>query len=862
MTGRSAWVRLGSIALMAGFVAAACTDSPTGVDTQVSVTITPATSTLASIGEQIQLAAKVDVSGGMQPSVVWITRDVDVAGVGDDGRVRAVGNGQTWIVAVAEAGGMKGSDSAQIVVAQVPVTLRVEKTLDTLTWLGATTRLTAVAMDALGNEVADARPDWSSSDATLASVDSLGVVTARANGQASISASIGDAVAFVSLAVAQQVADVTVTPGAVAISVGATQQFSAEARDAGGTLVSNVNFLWVSANANVAVVDTTGLATGTGVGAVTITAVGRGEPGNAVLTVGSTPATPTQVAFSVQPSASTAGQALSPAIEVEVRDASGNRVPTARNAVTLAISTNPGSGTLSGTKTVTAVNGIASFSGLWIDKAAPGYTLSATASGLSTGTSSSFTVNPGAPTKLAFGTQPGNVQGYVPFAPTVTATIADAFGNTVTAATNAVTVDFGVNVWKSVFSSGSMLFGTKTVNAVSGVATFPNLRVDKPGPGYALSASAAGLTPGSSNPFAVNLTVQQVRAAKMGSHTCAVTSGGPYCWGSGSSGQLGDSTGTFPQDSVPGVVRRGLTFTQIAAGGNHSCGLTAAGVAYCWGNNGNGQLGNNTTTRTDSPVPVSGGLTFSSLSAGIAHTCGLVGTIAYCWGYDGNGQLGDNAALADRLVPTLVAGGLSWASVRPAGYHTCGVTTGGDAYCWGADFYGQLGNDSTLADQPTPVVVYGAKTWTQVDGGYYHTCGVDASGAGWCWGRNFDGRLGADTVAVPRNSSQPTPRAVFGGLTWSTIQVGWFGSCGLTSVGSAYCWGYNYDGQLGSGAFDAGFPLRVAVSGGLTFSSLSVGGDHTCGRVGTAVWCWGAGYNGQLGNGSSARQNTPVQIVQ
>ncbi|MDH5199010.1 MAG: RCC1 repeat-containing protein, partial [Gemmatimonadota bacterium] len=124
------------------------------------------------------------------------------------------------------------------------------------------------------------------------------------------------------------------------------------------------------------------------------------------------------------------------------------------------------------------------------------------------------------------------------------------------------------------------------------------------------------------------------------------------------------------------------------------------------------------------------------------------------------------------------------------------------------------------------------------------------------------GRLGADTLAVPVNSSQPTPRAVFGGLTWSTIQTGWDFTCGLTTSGTAYCWGYNGDGNLGDGTFDQS-PLRKAVNGGLTFATLSVGGYHTCGRVGaSAVWCWGGGYDGQLGNGERFRRNEPVQIVQ
>jgi alpha-tubulin suppressor-like RCC1 family protein len=861
MRGRSAWVRLGVVTATAGIVVLGCKDGPTNVGTEITVAVSPELSTLASFGEQVQLSAKVGVTSGTAPSPVWVTRNVDVAAVGDDGRVRAVGNGETWIVALVETDGLKASDSARVVVSQVPVAAHIEKTLDTLTWLGQNTRLTAVATDALGNEIAGAAFAWSSSDSSMARVDTTGMVTALDNGQATISASAGGAIASVALAVAQQVSTVTVAPTSMTIAVGATQQFAATAKDAGGTTVTGIKFLWVSANANVAVVDTTGLATGTGVGPVTVTALGRGEPGNAVLTVGASPTTPTQLAFTVQPSTTTAGQSLSPAVEVEIRDVSGILVTGARDLVTLAIGTNPGGGTLAGTKTVAAVNGIASFSGLWIDKAAAGYTLAATSGSLTGATSGGFTINPGTPSKLAFGQQPTDAAGNTAFAPPVTVTIIDAYGNVATAATNAVTVTFGVNIWKSVFSPGAFLGGTKTASAVNGVATFSNLKVDKPGSGYTLTSTAAGLTDASSNPFAINLAVQSVSAAKIGSHTCAVTSGGTYCWGNGGDGELGDGSGTFSSDSVARVVTGGINFAQVSAGGSHTCALTSAGVAYCWGYNGYGQLGDNTTTRSDTPVAVAvtGGMTFSSISAGGSHTCGVSGTSLYCWGYDGVGQLGDDAALADKHVPTLVAG--SWASVSAGGYHTCARTTGGDLYCWGYDSYGQLGNDASLTNSPTPVVVAGGQTWTSVDASYYHTCAVNASGAGYCWGYNY-GRLGADTTTYPVNVTRPTPIPVFGSLTWSTIKTGWGHSCGITTTGDAYCWGNsNGSGQLGNGTYDPS-PLRVGVSGGLTFSSITAGSDHTCGRVGSAVWCWGYNGYGQLGDGSRLSKNVPVQIVQ
>jgi alpha-tubulin suppressor-like RCC1 family protein len=659
----------------------------------------------------------------------------------------------------------------------------------------------------------------------------------------------------------QIVKRVTVTPTSATIARGATQQYSATGYDTTDAPIPNVRFFWVSSNQNVAVVDSTGLVTGMGGGTATITAVGQGEPGNAVVTVTGAPlGAPTQLAFGVQPSTTTAGAALSPAVDVEVRDANGNLVTGARNTVTLAIANNPGGATLTGTKTVNANGGVARFTGLSLDKAASGYTLTATSASLTPATSVAFAINPGAPSKLAFGTQPTDVEGSVAMAPAVTATVQDAFGNVATGATNAVTVGFGVNIWKSVFSPGAMLGGTKTVNAVGGVATFSNLRVDKPGNGYTLAAAAAGLTPGTSDPFRVSLTAQSLAAASMGDHTCAVTAGGTYCWGYNGYGQLG--LGTTESDSVASAVVGGVTFAQVVGGGGHTCGLTGAGAAYCWGNNASGQLGNNSTTPSASPVAVSGGLTFSSLAAGYRHTCGVVGTALYCWGYDAYGQLGDDATLAQKLVPTTVAGGQSWSAVTAGYLHTCGRTTGNDAYCWGYDGYGQLGNDASFTDQPTPVLVAGGQTWSSLSAGGYHSCGVTASGVGWCWGNNWYGKLGADTLVVAENAHQGVPVTVFGSLTWSTIRTGWDHTCGLTTAGGAYCWGYGYEGQLGDGTSDGYKRVRTLVLGGHTFASLSVGGNHACGRAGTTVWCWGYGYGGQLGDGARVPRNEPVQIVQ
>ena len=208
---------------------------------------------------------------------------------------------------------------------------------------------------------------------------------------------------------------------------------------------------------------------------------------------------PAQLAFAVQPGNTAAGAAIAPAVTVRVLDADGNPVTTATNAVTLAIDSNPGGGTLSGTVTKNAVNGVATFNDLSIEKAGAGYTLRAAATGLTAATSSAFTISAGAAAQLAFGIQPTNTPLGDPITPAVTVSVRDAFGNPVSNATNAVTLALAVN------PGGAALAGTKTRTAVGGTATFDNLSLDKMGAGYALRATATGLTSATSAPFDVTM---------------------------------------------------------------------------------------------------------------------------------------------------------------------------------------------------------------------------------------------------------------------------------------------------------------------------------------------------------------------
>ncbi len=365
-------------------------------------------------------------------------------------------------------------------------------------------------------------------------------------------------------------------------------------------------------------------------------------------------------------------------------------------------------------------------------------------------------------------------------------------------------------------------------------------------------------------------------------HTCGLTlSGAAYCWGSGNSGQLGH--GDTANSNIPVAVAApsdglALTFSSISAGGGHTCGVTSSGAAYCWGNGNSGQLGHGETEASSLPVAVvapNGGskLTFSSISAGRAHTCGLTSSgAAYCWGYDG--QLRHGGTPDYPTIPVAVAaptgGNVTFSKISAGGFHTCGMTSGGAAYCWGSGEYGQLGHGQTDASS-IPVAVSAPSgdptlTFSSISAGGRSTCGLVSSGAAYCWGYGDDGQLGhADTAA----SSIPIAVAAPSGdraLIFSKISAGTVNTCGVTLSGAAYCWGDGEYGQLGRGDTEASTaPASVSAStdGNVNFSSITVGGFHTCGLTSNgSAYCWGSGNAGQLGNGGAADSSTPVVVHQ
>jgi len=312
-------------------------------------------------------------------------------------------------------------------------------------------------------------------------------------------------------------------------------------------------------------------------------------------------------------------------------------------------------------------------------------------------------------------------------------------------------------------------------------------------------------------------------------HTCAIVDGGgvpegsAFCWGEGMEGQLG--IGQMARAAEPVPVSGGHVFAFIAAGENSSCALTAAGEPYCWGNNDGGQLGDGTTVDRIVPVPVNTALVFRALALGGQLNCGLTndGT-AYCWG-----RIGTTVV----RTPAQVSGGLRFAELTAGGGgFVCGRTSDGRAYCWGSSY--------TWAG-PTPTATKGDVRFSQISASSYHVCGVAVpDGLGYCWGRLDTRPLGS---AIPEGT-RDTPIVIPGALLYRNVAAGGDFTCGVTPSGS-FCVGATH---LSNAAGST--PTPIPAEDRHRFETIVGGSFHGCAiDTNGGAWCWGRNFEGQVGAG-------------
>jgi len=288
-------------------------------------------------------------------------------------------------------------------------------------------------------------------------------------------------------------------------------------------------------------------------------------------------------------------------------------------------------------------------------------------------------------------------------------------------------------------------------------------------------------------------------------------------------------------------------FSKVAPGFSHTCAIDNQLSAFCWGLNDQSQLATEDTLPVFTPQAVPTALTWNEIGAGGLHTCGLTSGAGavYCWGLGfQTGLDGDSTQVA--LTPTMVAGG-PWESVSVGGYHNCALMADQTAWCWGDEFEGRLGN-GTLTPTATPTPVNGGLSWTRLSAGHFHTCGITPTGEAYCWGRGTEGQLGDGGIG-----DQTSPVMVAGGNTWASISAGRFHTCGISTSGEAFCWGEGGGSQLGNGS-SANQTSPVKVAGGHQWIDITAGQVHTCGVDAlNKLYCWGMGGFIGLGVFGSSR---------
>lgn len=319
-------------------------------------------------------------------------------------------------------------------------------------------------------------------------------------------------------------------------------------------------------------------------------------------------------------------------------------------------------------------------------------------------------------------------------------------------------------------------------------------------------------------------------------------------------------------------IGMGPALSLVAVGAEHTCAAALLSEVWCWGANGEGQLGVGTTTaRSPRPVRASavGGLRGSIpifMVAGRAHTCALSlggrDIAVHCWGANNEGQLGDGST-TDRSRPVEVATGV--VGVAAGHEHTCVLTREQTVSCWGRNDVGQLGTGTAGDSESSPQPVPGLTGIVDIAADDNNTCAVDDSGKAWCWGSDTHGQLGDGGGSSGTPEASPVAVATTGVSSgFVQIDVGHRHVCALVESAAVYCWGSDSAGQLGNGDSTAD-PSRpsVVTAGGRQFVAVHAGGDSTCATsTQGAGYCWGDNGTGQLGTGDRTGHDVPAAVDQ
>lgn len=791
------------------------------------VKISPSSLSL-ELDQREQLNVTLTNSRGEQlsgRSVSWQSSASDIVSVDADGQLTAHQIGSAEISATSE----EKSDEITVTVENIirsfqvtPAELSVEVT--------DVDFLSAVAKNIRGDEIPDVDVNWSSSEPLRVAVDQDGSVMGVAGGSATITARAQGFEDTSEVTVEDPVRSVQIDSHQPTLEITRTMQLSAQLEDKGGNPITGRPIQWTSSKPEVAQVnESTGKITATGAGQATITAEAELGADDTTITVEAPP-----YSLSISPDPVSISVGNSETLTAAVLDRAGNTLSghsiswesDTPNIVSVTPASDPTQATITalagGSATITA------------SLQSSGSALSADLT-VSTGPPvASVELNP--PTVALFPAE--NAQ--------FDADLKDSNHNAI---------------------SGRSITWAVDDTAVATVDSDGLITAHSPG-----TTQLRATSEGQEGSAQIDVLRWEYISARQG-YSCGVTSDGSgYCWGGNTiGGALGDGTyDSGPEETDlnhdadrdrPTAVDTSVKFQLINAGFFHTCGLSTAGKAYCWGNTSSGRLGNGESGQGKRPTPVAvdGNYTFVDIQPGANHTCALDDRErVYCWGYNVDGQAGQGEGSAVIFSAPQRVSSHSFDALAVGANHTCARRTSGEVLCWGEGSEGQIGNGST-DDQFSPTPISTSQEFSTLAAGFDHTCALTAAGETFCWGEGQRGGIGDGTT-----TKRPTPVATDTNERFEKLAAGGGSTCGITEDGDGYCWGFNGQGNLGNGS-SAGSPQTNVrpMSGGYQWQTLSLGLMHSCGVTADTgeAYCWGRNQRGELGVGAPGDYRTTPRAI-
>ncbi len=400
------------------------------------------------------------------------------------------------------------------------------------------------------------------------------------------------------------------------------------------------------------------------------------------------------------------------------------------------------------------------------------------------------------------------------------------------------------------------------------------------GPGLRPLAPSVTRVPGGPAPFGTLTAVHASSAARFARPGPAAGSPPPtgvtpttqaIAWGDDLNGQLGDGGSSASVPTPRGIpLPAGTALTQVAGGDDHSVALAPDGSVWGWGDDSQGELGDNSNTSSDSaPVHVSlpDGAKAAQVAAGGMFSLALTSTgQVYAWGENYAGQLGDDSTNPS-YVPTLVdvPSGVTVKAVSAGEDYALALTTGGQVYAWGDDTFGQLGDgqsgSGTMSDVPVQVGLPANTAVSEVSTRGYFSLALTDSGSVLSWGAGFGGTLGDGGTS---SASTPGPVSLPPNTTVINISAGDTFALALTSGGQVYAWGAGSKGQIGNGSdSESDTPTPVSLPANVAVDDIEAGGSYGLALASDGqVLAWGDNTEGQLGTGTAGgTSDTPAPVV-